>query len=739
MKYLLLTFSAIIVLFYAQAQNHKIDSLNNLIIKVTSDTARINLLNAKANAYTENNLDSSILIAQQVIEKTKQMHYLKGEADAYRIAGIAFTYKGAFKPALDNYKAAEQLYKQSSDSGGLNSINRGYGMYYGMQSKYDSSILFFKKVVDYNEQNSNKKDLISSYQNIAVSYTMQSNFNQALYYQNKALHLAESINAVKDLAYINLNMAISYTNVHDYARSEALGRKAIQYAQQAQIKNVELYGYANLATTLSRLKNYPQSYAYAMKASVLGKQLGDFAIVASALARAAEALANQKEYAAAEQLSAQAIAIADSVGSPLNIFQTLESMGLIKKLQQQYPVAIQYYEKAFAALKDADLYDEQIGDAYNDLSDAYEHAGRYDKALAAFKTAAKISDSIRSRENIRKTTELSMNNDFAKKEQAIKAEQNRKTAIANARQLALLIGLGCTLLLITGAVYAYRQKQKANVLLLHQKDELQKTLTELKSTQAQLIQSEKMASLGELTAGIAHEIQNPLNFVNNFSEVSEEMLEEMEQEMSAGNTLLAKSIAEEVKQNLQKILHHGKRADAIVKGMLQHSRKNNGQKEPTDINTLADEYLRLSYHGLRVKDKSFNATIQTSFDKSIGKINIMPQDVGRTFLNLFINAFYAVKQKKKRLSPADYEPVVAVSTKKLDSGIEIRVRDNGDGIPEKIASKIFQPFFTTKPTGEGTGLGLSLSYDIITKEHGGSLSIHSHEGEYAEFIITLPA
>ncbi|MDE3184269.1 MAG: hypothetical protein KGM16_12700 [Bacteroidota bacterium] len=272
--------------------------------------------------------------------------------------------------------------------------------------------------------------------------------------------------------------------------------------------------------------------------------------------------------------------------------------------------------------------------------------------------------------------------------------------------------------------------------------DLKQSLLELKSTQSQLIQSEKMASLGELTAGIAHEIQNPLNFVNNFSEVSAELVDEMNIEMDNGNNEEAKLIAYDLKENLEKINHHGKRAGDIVKGMLQHSRTSTGVKEPTDINALADEYLRLSYHGLRAKDKSFNAEIKTDFDPTIGKINIIPQDVGRVLLNLFNNAFYAVNEQKKK-NLISYEPTVTVRTslnpplEGREASVLITVSDNGNGIPQNIVDKIFQPFFTTKPTGSGTGLGLSLSYDIV-KAHGGEIKVETKEGEGSEFIIQLP-
>lgn len=267
--------------------------------------------------------------------------------------------------------------------------------------------------------------------------------------------------------------------------------------------------------------------------------------------------------------------------------------------------------------------------------------------------------------------------------------------------------------------------------------EIEKAFNKLKTTQLQLIQSEKMASLGELTAGIAHEIQNPLNFVNNFSEVSLELIDEMHDEMDKGDTEEAKTIAIDIKQNLEKIIFHGKRADGIVKGMLQHSRISSGQKEPTDINALADEYLRLAYHGLRAKDKSFNAELETHFDPKLPKVDIIPQDIGRVLLNLFTNAFYATHQKQKTATQ-EYKPVLCVTTAQKGSFVEIIVKDNGAGIPKAIRDKIMQPFFTTKPTGEGTGLGLSLSYDIVVKGHGGTINVETEEGNGATFIITLP-
>ena len=364
------------------------------------------------------------------------------------------------------------------------------------------------------------------------------------------------------------------------------------------------------------------------------------------------------------------------------------------------------------------------------LAKLYKQKNRLDSAYYYHEISLEMNDSLFGPEKTHKLQLLAINEQ--QRQQEIRQE---KESLKNKMRIYILLAaVGIFLLLAIIFYYNNRQKQRTNKVL-------EDTLGNLRSTQSQLIQSEKMASLGELTAGIAHEIQNPLNFVNNFSEVNDELLNELTTEADKGNLDEVKAIAKDIKFNSEKINHHGKRAEAIVKGMLQHSRSSSGQKEPTDINALADEYLRLAYHGLRAKDKSFNATTKTDFDSKIDKVNVMPQDIGRVILNLINNAFYAVDEKKKAPQPSnegvEYDPTVSVSTKKNNGKVEIKVSDNGNGIPQKVLDKIFQPFFTTKPTGQGTGLGLSLSYDIV-KAHGGELKVETKEGEGTEFIILLP-
>lgn len=368
-----------------------------------------------------------------------------------------------------------------------------------------------------------------------------------------------------------------------------------------------------------------------------------------------------------------------------------------------------------------------LGWAYVNLYKSYELDNNIDSTYKYQKLAIKYKDSTY--EATIKNLSAFQNLSFGEKQRLQELEQEKAIAQNKLKMYALLFGLVAFLLIAIILYFNNKQKLKVNKVL-------EAALTDLKATQSQLIQSEKMASLGELTAGIAHEIQNPLNFVNNFSEVSMELIDEMEAEIAKGDTAEAIVIATDIKQNLEKINYHGKRADNIVKGMLQHSRSSSGTKELSDINKLADEYLRLAYHGLRAKDKSFNATMKTHYDESIGNINIIPQDIGRVILNLITNAFYVVDEKKKQIRDG-YEPTVSVSTKKVGDEVTISVKDNGKGIPQKVLDKIFQPFFTTKPTGQGTGLGLSLSYDIV-KAHGGELKVETKEGEGTIFIIQLP-
>jgi two-component system NtrC family sensor kinase len=413
-----------------------------------------------------------------------------------------------------------------------------------------------------------------------------------------------------------------------------------------------------------------------------------------------------------------------SSNESINMSRVQQKLAELYESDQQYDSSMFYARRAY---EDGIRTNQKIYilESSSLLVKLYRKAGRLDSAFYYEDIAATTNDSLYGPGKF-KELQLLMLEEQQRQQEIQQAQERYKN---KTKMIALWSAIAIFLVIAFILYRNNRQKQKVNKVL-------ETTLTNLKATQSQLIQSEKMASLGELTAGIAHEIQNPLNFVNNFSEVNKELLTEMNEEIEKGNFSEVKILAKDVIDNEEKINHHGKRADAIVKGMLQHSRSSSNQKESTDINALADEYLRLAYHGLRAKDKTFNATMKTDFDESIGNINIVPQDIGRVVLNLINNAFYAASQNPPS-GGRGAEPTVWVTTKKIGDKVLISVRDNGPGIPQKILDKIFQPFFTTKPTGQGTGLGLSLSYDIV-KAHGGEIKVETKENQGTEFIIKLP-
>jgi len=560
------------------------------------------------------------------------------------------------------------------------------------------------------------------------------NYPLALDYALKALPWAEKYGSNTAITYANIGIAMCYREQGDYNSSLAYCRKTLAMSDTIQSVKFDHASIWGIVGSVYEKNNQPDSgIIYAKKAYELHNDWSGILYVLGS------AYSKKNNYDSAMFYYRAGLPAAVQNHTEIDLIDIYNGIAIIQKAKGNIDSAAWYSKKALA---------EKVGKTYplgllrsaNMLVDLYQSQNNDDSTLKYLRTSISLKDSLFNRE---KTIAI-QNLAFKEQEKQKEIEASRLKYQNRSKMYALLGGLVALLVIAFILLRNNRRRQKAFALLQKQKQEIdiqkakvEQTLAELKSTQSQLIQSEKMASLGELTAGIAHEIQNPLNFVNNFSEVNTELIDELEQEAGKGNLEEVKAIAKDIKENEEKINHHGKRADAIVKGMLQHSRTSSGQKELTDLNLLVDEYLRLAYHGLRAKDKSFNAKYETDFDKSIGKINIIPQDIGRVILNLINNAFYAVSEKHKQNIPR-YEPAVSVSTNKTDGKIEIKVKDNGNGIPQKVMDKIFQPFFTTKPAGQGTGLGLSLSYDII-KAHGGELKVETKENEGAEFIMQMPA
>ena len=588
------------------------------------------------------------------------------------------------------------------------------------------------------------------------------NPDTSLIMANEALASSQELKFKKGEIHALVVLCVLYREKGDLPYALELGLKALKIAEEERLAYEQVYCLIRIAVVYIAVKDIPEGIAYLKKADdILKNNYDDFqwTVVQFFLGDAYDQL---NDLDAAEK---QAKIIEEKQGlDPLWVIIYRRMQANIAVKRNNLPLAIKYYhESNEAAIAQSEF--REAATVVNGMALAFKKMGKTDSAIFYAKQGLKLGQMLSYRNRILAASSLlaelyaekdpkeavkyyqiasaskdslygvqkvlKLQSSTMKEQERLADEEAARIAYQNKIRQRTLVGSVAAFLGIALILYRNnRQKQKANKIL-------ETTLVNLKTTQSQLIQAEKMASLGELTAGIAHEIQNPLNFVNNFSEVNTELVDELKSELTVGNTHAAIEIADDIKENEKKINHHGKRADAIVKGMLQHSGASAGQKEMADINALCDEYLRLAYHGLRAKDKSFNAKLETNFDNSIDKINIVPQDMGRALLNLYNNAFYIVNEKQKE-NLNGYEPTVSVSTKKIKGKVEIRVADNGNGIPQKILDKIFQPFFTTKPTGQGTGLGLSLAYDIV-KANGGEIKVQTKEGEGSEFIIQLPS
>jgi two-component system, NtrC family, sensor kinase len=614
--------------------------------------------------------------------------------------------------------------------------------------RQDSSIFYLAKAIELGETINYLNGCHKGYVEMAFVLNSAGNYGKALDIAYKSLKIAEKLKTDRLIRMAESYVFIGQINARNNFDTIALdeSRQSIRLFEEAGVsKDISSWApYTNSALIYLKWKVLDSALFYAQKSYDIvlhypARSQVFISVTASTLANVYLKLGKVQ---LAREYFLHGIETDKQFNAPLLRVRLFNNFARFYKNIGKMDSCIYYAEIAFQLCRNHQ-FGEQVTDAASLVAQTYEQLGKPDSALKYMKIFIAAKDTIFNQSKLLQIQLLNFDEGQRQKDiqRAIDEAQER---YSNKVRYYALIATATIFLLLSVILYRNnRNKLIANKALESQKKEIdqqrtkaENTLHELRSTQAQLIQSEKMASLGELTAGIAHEIQNPLNFMNNFSEVNKELIEEMKQELVVGNITEATTIANNIQQNEDKINHHGRRADAIVKGMLQHSRKSSGQKEAADLNALADEYLRLSYHGMRADDKSFDASMKTDFDKSIGKINIIPQDIGRVLLNLYNNAFYALIEKKKQQGES-FEPLISVGTKRVSGKVEIRVKDNGNGIPPKVMDKIFQPFFTTKPVGQGTGLGLSLSYDII-KAHGGVINAETKEGEGAEFVILIP-
>lgn len=699
------------------AQRSSIDSLNTLLKASTArpgyeqDSNYLNLLIEIAYNYAYQNPDTTIALSEQALPLCEKINYTTGKAEALKNIGLAYYIKSDYNKSLSVFAQALEVALDHNYISGEGKIYHNMAIVYTNLGKYPEALENYFKALEVREKLGEKYGIASSTSGIGIIYFLQGKYHDARIYYEKALKIAEEINAYSLIQSSYANIGEIYYRDSNYVLAKENLLKALRYSKQVHNNETIAFITNLLGSIYTKEHKYSDALESFHKTRELAAQIGN-----------------------REFLSRSRLGIAEVYLAQHNTDSAL------------------YYAQEGTRTAAEIQYNELLRDGNEILSKIYETKGMSPQALKHFKLFKLYADSINNQQTEKAASNLAAEYEYSKKEILLKAEQAKKQVEfqkqTNQQRWIIFSAFAALFssLVVAWLIYRSRQKEKHSNLLLHrqneeiekQKNTLETTLKDLKNTQAQLIQSEKMASLGELTAGIAHEIQNPLNFVNNFSEVSKELLDEMKTELDSGNTEDAKAIADDVIQNLEKINHHGKRADGIVKGMLQHSRTGTSLKEPVDLNTLCDEYVRLSYQGFKAKDKSFNTIINTEFDNSLGNINVVPQEIGRVILNLLTNAFYVVNEKKQMNIPG-YEPTVSISTKKINNKAEIKVTDNGNGIPKNVLDKIFQPFFTTKPTGQGTGLGLSMSYDIVTKGHGGELKANTQEGKGTEFIIILPA
>lgn len=714
---------ALAILFLAiglqgvQAQNSVLDSLSVVLREFTQkknfqkDTSYLNTLNQYAFGMAFFKPDSSIAISQQCSTYAQRAKYPQALAEAIKNIGLANNLVGNYNAALNSYEKALAIAEKNKLLSMAGKVLHNRAICYNNLGRYPEALEDYFKALKIREELGEKLGISSSTTGIGNVYFNQGKYDDALEYYQKGLDIAKEINYLSGIEMGYANLGEVYLKKENFQQSSESLSKALEISSQTGNKEVASFITYLMGRMLSKQQKYQEAISAYHSAIDIAAQLGS------------------KEYIARSQLGLA------------NTFLALPN------LDSSYFYADQGLKMA------ANIgYTELQRDGYELLSKIYE--ARHDgfEALKYYKLFKGYADSINNQQTEKRAMNLAAAYEYSKKELLLKAEFDSQ----NTRQNWIIFSAFAALIssvVVAGLIYRSRMKEKHSNTLLQQKNEeidaqrnnLETALAELKAAQHQLIQSEKMASLGEMTAGIAHEIQNPLNFVNNFSEVSVELVEELTTALQKGDQEEAKALLTDLTLNLDKINHHGKRAGDIVRSMLQHSRNNSGGKELTDINALCDEYLRLAYHGLRAKDKTFNASFETLLDPTVGKLNIIPQEIGRVLLNLINNAFYAVSQRQKALAAnghsdqeEKYSPAVWVQTKNKEKEVEIRIGDNGTGIPSHLVDKVFQPFFTTKPTGEGTGLGLSLSYDIVTNGHQGQLQLESNDQNGTTFIILLP-
>lgn len=767
-----------------------ITSLREEASNTVDDTAKVRLLNTLAMAYYhESKFDSCQLIASMALNISDSLLHteeVKSKPDfqtaitilkVHSISRYALGYQESDTyRKVDTLLYALNLVKETGNKDEEAAIYGTLGDVYSFRNQLQLAIESYLMSVSLYKETGNKSAQALDLTGVAIVERYLGNFGDALEHLMESLEISREINDSVTVVEGLLAMGFTYLFVEKWEDALNCQKEALEICKKMNdtLAIARVYNDMGVVNMMAgnldiALKNHSAALDIRLQSTDYFYTSASFDYIGSIYEDKGmfpEAIRNYKE----------SILYGERSGYIIRIISSNQNIGKLYFRLFEYEKALKHFNKALelsrenddrigeaqASTKIAEIYLEKketpkalvwiqkaenvipktafihLADIYQIIARVYFELGDYKNAYTNLELYSQVKDSLVVAENLEKITTLTNRLEFDN-QQALQNESHEKmirvkqAEIERQKVVKNFSLFGALVILVLAIIYFVRfiEKNKLNT-------KLNATVENLKSTQSQLVHAEKMASLGELTAGIAHEIQNPLNFVKNFSEVNFDLIKDLKEEVEKGDLKEVKAIADDIASNEEKIISHSNRAGSIVKGMLQHSRSGSKEKELIDINKLADEYLRLTYHGLRAKDRSFNGNFNMDFDESLPKVAVFPQEIGRVFLNLFNNAFHASAAKASETDDPDYKPIVSISTKKLGQHVEIKIKDNGGGIPAEIRDKIFQPFFTTKPSGEGTGLGLSLSYDIITKGHDGELLVETETGKGSTFIIRLP-
>ena len=707
---------------FSLAQQSTVDSLHQVLASELHDTTRVNALNKLAYVLSSTNHDSAMGAADEALVLSQRVGFRQGEGRTSNIIGIIHWQKGRYDKALESYHNSLHIGEETGDRGGISRALGNIGIIHSNQGRYDQALEYHQRSLRIYEDLNDEKGVASALTGIGVVHQNQGRYEQALVDYQKSLSIKEELGDKKGIA-------SSFTNIGSIHARQGRHEQALEYFQSSLSIQEELGNQNGMALSLNnisiiehRLGRYDKALENALRSLFLREELGDKYGMAVTLNNIGSIYRKQRKYKQALESSRKSLHLRKELDDKSGIAIVLNDIGTIYTETGIFDSAVTMYTAAYSVAEKIGAI-ERMKDATEGLSHAYGKQGDFRNAYKYHQEYATLKDSLLNEENLKSINEMEAKYEAEKREQQIVLLEKDKE-LQDVIRNSMIGGVVLLSFLAIGLYHRYRYKKRTG-------EELQRSYEQLQKTQQQLIHAEKMATLGELTAGVAHEIKNPLNFITNFSGSNAELYSELKEALPETNGDIAEIVAL-LEANTAKIHEHGSRADRIVNSMLMHSRETKGVRQQADINEIVVEAVELAQHG-STAGKDVDVTL--NLGDAMGSVEVLPAEISRVVLNLVGNATYAAKKQAKETG---IEPEIIVSTERTAESVQIVVTDNGPGIPPDVREKIFQPFFTTKPTGDGTGLGLSLSWDIVVNGHNGTIEVESEEGKGAKFIVELP-